>query len=365
MYAARVSGHHRAHFVQEYLAAAGAGEVDGEAGAGGDGGGAAELGFLEGAALAVSDGAHLPGGEGPAVPAEGYGAGRAVGVVADQDQSALAGLPGVHGEGDRGVAAVVQGEELPAFHQGHLWRGIHVVHGDLQEVLLPGVENQLRLHVESSSAAAGGEMKAVACLALHLPGIQIGQAHRAVTGVSAVVDGVAGEMDGGQHPGIGGGEGDGEGFAGVLDLAAQGKGLPDVVQGQRLAAGGPSTFFQLDHALCTAAPPPGEGLAQHPHLVGHGLPRREQRVVIIGGAEQSAAQAGRRSGGPGGFDGAGGVPRGLAQPVLDVGAHLVKVLHHDPVLFLPLGQVVIFCVVHEIFSFVMFGSGKKPLHLWV
>ena len=41
----------------------------------------------------------------------------------------------------------------------------------------------------------------------------------------------------------------------------------------------------------------------------------------------------------------------LAEPVFDVPAHLVEVVHHDAVRFDPLGQMIIFSIIHPLNSF--------------
>ena len=53
------------------------------------------------------------------------------------------------------------------------------------------------------------------------------------------------------------------------------------------------------------------------------------------------------------------------QSGLHVGAHLVKVGAHNPVVLVPLGQVIIGCVVHTSFSFKFDVTGKKPVHTGV
>ena len=63
---------------------------------------------------------------------------------------------------------------------------------------------------------------------------------------------------------------------------------------------------------------------------------------------------------------AGGVPVGLLNAALDAGHSGVEVLHHNPVGLLPLGQVIGFCVMHAMSSFLlmrMWGCpGKTVTH---
>ena len=56
-------------------------------------------------------------------------------------------------------------------------------------------------------------------------------------------------------------------------------------------------------------------------------------------------------GGVGGGDGGVGLGVRPGQAGLDGGVHGVEIVHHDPVLLDPLGQAVVFRVVHTVFSF--------------
>ena len=111
---------------------------------------------------------------------------------------------------------------------------------------------------------------------------------------------------------------------------------------------------------------------QHAALPGDGLHPIHQMIMIVRRPEQRAVQRGRCDGGPGGTGRirrrARGCRRRLCvavQPRVNVPAHLIEVPHHHPVRLYPLGQMILFCVVHITFSFLFLWHGKKPLHTGV
>ena len=67
------------------------------------------------------------------------------------------------------------------------------------------------------------------------------------------------------------------------------------------------------------------------------------------GAANGADAAGGRDAAAGA--GGAGLGGGFGEAVFDGTVHGVEIIHHDPVLLDPLGQTVVFRVVHTVFSF--------------